>query len=763
MQGDGISIAPRRVAFELLRLLVLVCAVLVLATDASANMRRFEIRDHRDTAYLPLSLDIVKSSNLGDEHPTTTHRAAMFVPADEPGGPVMIDVGNSSMYSDWPAIFGRHPRDLSTYIDEDPIHLTICDFDVYDDSQTGMRGVVAGTYARDTAWFIRFFPDEEKPPDKILLGTGADTTGDRIWRPHMYLLEVIDYDLDGYSEAFLYLSTTREIGPRALYCIEVETMRLEWELPVASELSRQRYSNFCVSRDSAEPRVLFVTHAPLQGRVDENYNDRYRYCSVVDSSGNLIYNRVIMYQLEAAFLIQHPDVDQYWLNHVQPLDSHDSVKTEHFMFISRLDRNGAVMETIPFDTGIAHMYFAPFDHPGSPCLFVHDRTGTVHVYDTSFTLLAQSNPCRIGTYGGTIPIQGYDSVLVFSDGLYTRDFERIAAGHINPGAFWPLAFDSAGHVEMLLTTSVNSLTVYRIVAKPWWSLLDTFYVRNKVYILAALSALLVGLVLVNYYRRRTRRNLEIISQQKTELERVHRKLKEAQAQIIAQEKYQQARDIAGGFAHEIRNALFPARSAITKLKSLATKGDLSSERLLKLSRLSDDAISRAVDMTRMITDYTKLEQAKSHEPSAVNSCIAEVVARFRDRIEAQGADVTWPEEPATRVSIKAEHLEIILTNLLLNALDALQETAPEAPKVEFGWQVHQELATITVSDNGGGIAPDHADRIFDMFYSTRPETGTGLGLTVSRRIAQLYDGDLRLAHTDSHGTRFELKLSKYGV
>jgi two-component system aerobic respiration control sensor histidine kinase ArcB len=50
------------------------------------------------------------------------------------------------------------------------------------------------------------------------------------------------------------------------------------------------------------------------------------------------------------------------------------------------------------------------------------------------------------------------------------------------------------------------------------------------------------------------------------------------------------------------------------------------------------------------------------------------------------------------------------------------------------------------------------DRVFDMFYSTRPDTGTGLGLTVSRRIAQLYDGDLRLSRTDSHGTTFELRL-----
>lgn len=743
----------------LLRAVEVLTVVLAVTVGAvRADVRQFTVHDHQDTAYLPLGLYPVKSVQDGEERARIFHRAGLFIGPEEPGGPVMIDVGNSSKYSDLPATFARHPLDLKSYIDEDPVHLTVTDLNVYDDLDAGLRGVVSGAYARDSAWLIRFLPEEERAPDRVLLGTGADTAGDGIWQPDMYVLRAVDYDLDRRTEALIYLSTVREVGPRALYCVELETMQLEWMLPVASELEPWRFKNFWVCPDSTEPRVLFVTHAPLQGRTDANYDDNLKYFSVVDGTGELVSNRVIADKPLMTDLIRHPHMEQFWLAHVSLSDTSDGIGGGHSVQISRVDKDGSVVATVAIDTTLKGMYFAPFDHPSSPCLFVHDVSGVLRVYDTTMTLLARSDPCRIGTFVMSIRIEYYDSVLVFSDGLYTVDFERIAAGSLNPGATWPFAYDSAGNVEMLLTTHTGSETVYRVVSKPWWALLDTLYVRNKVYILMVLSALVVGLVLVNYYRHRTRRNLHTISRQKSELERVYGELKEAQAQLIAQEKFKQARDIAGGFAHEIRNALFPAQSALEKLRQLAANDSMDAGRLVRLTQFSDEAIGRALAMTRMITDYSKLEQLKRAEPTSLADTVTTVISRYRDRIEAQGVVMEVSGAEDTAVAISREHLEMILTNLVLNALDALTET--DTGRIFVDWTVHDGQASVVLADNGSGIAPEHTERIFDMFYSTRPNSGTGLGLTISRRIAQLYDGDLRLMSTGAQGTSFELQLNK---
>jgi signal transduction histidine kinase len=105
----------------------------------------------------------------------------------------------------------------------------------------------------------------------------------------------------------------------------------------------------------------------------------------------------------------------------------------------------------------------------------------------------------------------------------------------------------------------------------------------------------------------------------------------------------------------------------------------------------------------------------------------------------------------------------LLTNLLVNAVDALDNGGSVQVRVRAGrqWSNEQEGVRITLADNGSGIPPESLGRIFEPFYSTKKDAGTGLGLWVSRGIVQKHGGSIRVrSHIEGarRGTVFSVFL-----
>jgi signal transduction histidine kinase len=111
-------------------------------------------------------------------------------------------------------------------------------------------------------------------------------------------------------------------------------------------------------------------------------------------------------------------------------------------------------------------------------------------------------------------------------------------------------------------------------------------------------------------------------------------------------------------------------------------------------------------------------------------------------------------EPATTIADRVQ-LQQVLMNLMLNAIEAMQGTGGKLTVASMRTEENQLL--ISVSDVGIGIAIDEAERIFETFFTTKPQ-GTGMGLSISRRIVESHGGRLWARPNTERGATFQFTL-----
>jgi len=234
--------------------------------------------------------------------------------------------------------------------------------------------------------------------------------------------------------------------------------------------------------------------------------------------------------------------------------------------------------------------------------------------------------------------------------------------------------------------------------------------------------------------------------------------KEAEARALAADRarYEQAKQIAGGFAHEIRNALFPAETALMRLipNDLLPRADES--QWPDFCQRAANAVSRAIDVTELISMYTKLDSERMPERVDAVSVAREVVLSNQLRCDEQRVEVAITAPAEAPVVANQQQLYIVINNLLLNSLDAL-ENRPGG-RVEIRIERETGSVAISVLDNGQGILEPDVKRVFEAFFSSKPDRGMGLGLATVRKIIEMYDGTIRVASRHGEWTRFDIRL-----
>ena len=214
-------------------------------------------------------------------------------------------------------------------------------------------------------------------------------------------------------------------------------------------------------------------------------------------------------------------------------------------------------------------------------------------------------------------------------------------------------------------------------------------------------------------------------------------------------------DLFGMAVHELRSPLTTISGQIQRARRLMpSDGARASEAL-------ERALAQVGRMNRLMTDvldHARL-QTNALTLTRVDFDIAQLIADTIGQYDhAEKSRVSY-DRPAAPVGIRgdADRVEQILANLLDNALKYSAEDAP----VEVWLRVVGADAQVRVADHGVGVPDDERDRLFAPYYRssrTSDITGTGLGLHISRRLAERHDGRLSLETTGTDGSVFTLTL-----
>jgi len=237
--------------------------------------------------------------------------------------------------------------------------------------------------------------------------------------------------------------------------------------------------------------------------------------------------------------------------------------------------------------------------------------------------------------------------------------------------------------------------------------------------------------------------VSLLRESREEIERLHR------TQMSRAEHLATLGELAAGLAHEIRNPLAGIAGVIEIVaRDLPTTSPARA--------VVRDVRLEVAQINHILTDL--LQTARPHppeiRPSDLNTTVEHAVMLARQQVISKPIHIELKKDPdLPPVEHDSDQIHQVLLNLLLNAVQAIETSG--SVRVEIS--PLEENAAISVTDTGRGIAPEHLPNIFRPFYTTKGN-GTGLGLSLARRIVEEHHGRIEVTSEVGKGTKFVLVL-----
>jgi nitrogen fixation/metabolism regulation signal transduction histidine kinase len=329
--------------------------------------------------------------------------------------------------------------------------------------------------------------------------------------------------------------------------------------------------------------------------------------------------------------------------------------------------------------------------------------------------------------------------------------------HVNVGIF---SYDASGNIHL-----INNVARRYLNAPQMHNLHELEANNPDIY--KVIDELKVGTNLM--YRQN---NEVYLSMSATEL-----KLREKSYKIIAMQNIQSElqqkeieawQNLSKVLRHEIMNSVTPIASLVTTLNDILAEEliwengalRLSSDTLQDISEGLETIQSRSKGLIKFINTYRTFTNIPIPQFEIVNT------QKLFDRIttlmsaEMEKANITFShkiEDKNLEMRIDIELIEMVLINLLKNAIEALQIQELEKRISLYAYQTYDHHVVIEVTDNGQGIIPEALESIFIPFFTTKSD-GSGIGLSWSRQIMQLHKGSLTVTSKVGGPTTFSMKF-----
>ena len=219
----------------------------------------------------------------------------------------------------------------------------------------------------------------------------------------------------------------------------------------------------------------------------------------------------------------------------------------------------------------------------------------------------------------------------------------------------------------------------------------------------------------------------------------------------------QQRRFTGDASHELRTPLAVAKSTLQAARSRSR----TAEEYEKAIDQSLDDLARLEDLTEQLLTLTRLDdicELGDQEEINLKELVADVCREHFLLGEAHEARLKWQVDDAV-IKGDPEQIKRLLGNLIENAI----KHGPAGGEIRVSMQTGKEQVAILVHDEGGGIAEEETQLIFERFYRVkkardRASGGAGLGLAIAREIARRHGGDISVTSSPQSGTEFTVTL-----
>lgn len=209
-------------------------------------------------------------------------------------------------------------------------------------------------------------------------------------------------------------------------------------------------------------------------------------------------------------------------------------------------------------------------------------------------------------------------------------------------------------------------------------------------------------------------------------------------------------------AHEINNPLETLGNLIYLLKSSKEIGAAT----MPLVEASEEEVARLMTITRQT--LAPHREAKAPVPTKLADLLDDVVALFDRKLRQTGIEVVRNYRSEGDVVVYPSDFRQVFTNLIANAIDAMANGGKLCLTIE---KLKESEVVVRISDTGCGIASENLNVIFDPFYTTKGEQGTGIGLWVIKGIIEKVGGKIEVVSsaTGATGTCFSVYLPATSV
>ena len=255
-------------------------------------------------------------------------------------------------------------------------------------------------------------------------------------------------------------------------------------------------------------------------------------------------------------------------------------------------------------------------------------------------------------------------------------------------------------------------------------------------------------VLVTFVDVTGTKNMEELTRSiNAQLENVNQRLRNQTAEL---------EDLFSITSHDLKRPI----TAMDGLLKLAQKQFESGNTQEASERLAM-AVNECDRMTRMIHDLGHVSGIRAHdevvEELDLQSWMDGIVSDFRERSAEKGIQLNYSSDRGI-IYIPRTAPEQALRNIIENAI--LYGSGADQPRIDISCALHRGTLRLSVTDNGKGIAPEHQDRVFELFRRLEPDVGegSGVGLVAARRLIKKAGGTVTLESSPGQGAKFSIEL-----